>query len=299
MGRAPKFERLQFQDIGLPKQNNRKQLVCKHCLAAYNRQNLQEASKVVAARSTTFKTHLKSCTFYLEAVKSGQVQPPQATQVSHSVINGFKRQVDQENQREVASSASSDKRQRFIREYFYTVFTEDKHEEFERLLIQFQADNCLLVRFIEKGSTIRLFTFLKRACTTALPKRKEMGKILEKYNQVEEEEQHAALRNRMEFSGGRVNFLSDVWQNVAKMHLLGCMLALFGTILTFGLFKTGPRHDGVAIGEQMENVMENVTEKGWETGAVVSDDAGQCRRARCILALRARVLRLFIALRRI
>eukprot|EP00644_Phytophthora_capsici_P004063 jgi/Phyca11/108434/e_gw1.15.565.1 len=66
----------------------------------------------------------------------------------------------------------------------------------------------------------------------------------------------------MAFSGGRLNFWSDVWQNVAKMHLLGCMLAIFGTIFTFGLFSTGSRRDGLAIGEQMESVMTDVTAKG-------------------------------------
>lgn len=109
---------------------------------------------------------------------------------------------------------------------------------------------------------MRLFMFLNRTCATAFPKRKELTRILDKYSRVEEEEQLVALKHRVTFSGGRLNVLSDVWQNVAKMHLLGCMLAIFGTIFTFGLFSTGSRHDGLAIGEQMESVMKDVTAKG-------------------------------------
>lgn len=62
------------------------------------------------------------------------------------VINGFKRQLSVANERVETSTTSSDKRQRYIREYFDNLFTEEKQEEFERLLVQFQADNCLPVR---------------------------------------------------------------------------------------------------------------------------------------------------------
>lgn len=180
------------------------------------------------------QNHLKTCQFYQEALKSGCVQLPQ---VVPDVINGFKRQLSVANERVETSTTSSDKRQRYIREYFDNLFTEEKQEEFERLLVQFQADNCLPDRFVEKGSTVRLFMFLNRTCATALPKRKEMTRILDKYSRVEEEEQLVALKHRVTFSGGRLNVLSDVWQNVAKMHLLGCMLAIFGTIFTLDYFR--------------------------------------------------------------
>ncbi|KAK1929712.1 hypothetical protein P3T76_003565 [Phytophthora citrophthora] len=286
MGRAPSYERQQFDDTGLPKENDRAQLVCKHCLAAYTdpaRTDEPPVPKVISARSTTFKNHLKACKYYKEALARGNVRPPQ---VPPRVLSGFTRKHVTSNPSEDASSTTTDKRQRFIRDYFDNVFSDEKHEEFERLLIQFQADNCLPDRFVEKKSTVRLFTFLNKACAGALPKRKDMSRILDKYSRADEEDQFVALKNRLEYSGGRLNFLSDVWQNVVKVHLLGCMLALFGTIVNFGLFSTGSRHDGVAIGEQMEFVMKDINAKGWQIGAVVTDDAGQCGRARRILALR-------------
>ncbi|KAG6977565.1 hypothetical protein JG688_00000161, partial [Phytophthora aleatoria] len=42
-------------------------------------------------------------------------------------------------------------------------------------------------------------------------------------------------------------------------------------------------HDGIAIAEQMESVMEKMMSDGW---SVVTDNAGQCGRARRILSLR-------------
>eukprot|EP00644_Phytophthora_capsici_P005324 jgi/Phyca11/97103/e_gw1.1.1704.1 len=87
-------------------------------------------------------------------------------------------------------------------------------------------------------------------------------------------------------TSGWVNLLSDVWQNISKDHLLGCQLSLFGELLTYDLLPAGDRHDGIAIAEQLESVLEKVLGEMWRVGGVVTDDAGQCSRARRILALR-------------
>ncbi|KAG1696528.1 hypothetical protein DVH05_018179 [Phytophthora capsici] len=50
--------------------------------------------------------------------------------------------------------------------------------------------------------------------------------------------------------------------------------------------KYSLKHDGVAIVEQIEKILLEIEAKGWVIGAVVTDDAGQCARARRILDLR-------------
>lgn len=89
-------------------------------------------------------------------------------------------------------------------------------------------------------------------------------------------------------TGGRVNLLSDVWQNTSRTHLLGVILTLFGIVLVDGLHKVVSNHYGVAVAvaRQMENIINALRERGWKIGAVITDDAGQCRRARSILAKR-------------
>ncbi|OWZ14081.1 hypothetical protein PHMEG_00012491 [Phytophthora megakarya] len=72
--------------------------------------------------------------------------------------------------------------------------------------------------------------------------------------------------------------MSDVWQDISRSHLLGCQLGLFGTMVNYGLYSTKSRRDGLAVAEKME------CQKGWKLGAVVTDNAGKCKRA--ILALR-------------
>ncbi|POM61563.1 hypothetical protein PHPALM_29402 [Phytophthora palmivora] len=274
MGRHQGYETQQFK-------GGRDQLVRKHCLAAYGdktRNDNPSAPKIIMGRSSNYPSHLKRCQYYQEAVRRGDVKPPQ---VQQTLLRGFVQSTRSEHSVEDVSSTSSVKRQRYIREYFDNVFTDEELEDFHRLLIQFQADNYLPDQNIHPS-----FIFLNKACVSALPKRKDMGRILDKFSTVEEEGQLQALSNRLAYSGGRLNFLSDVWQNIAKVHLLGCMLALFGTIVTYGLFATGSRHDGIAIAQQMENVIKEIEAKGWRIGAVVTDNAGQCGRARRILALR-------------
>jgi hypothetical protein len=56
--------------------------------------------------------------------------------------------------------------------------------------------------------------------------------------------------------------------------------------MNYGLRPTGDRHDGLAIVEQMEVVIEELLASDINVGAVVTDNAGQCGRARRILALR-------------
>ncbi|POM60703.1 hypothetical protein PHPALM_30409 [Phytophthora palmivora] len=276
MGRNQGYERQQFVETGLPKKGGRDQLVCNHCLAAYGdktRNDNPSAPKIIMGRSSNYPSHLKRCQYYQEAVRRGDVKPPQ---VQQTLLRDF-----------VQSTRSEHSVEDFCQKTAI-----DKREHFDNALMKsskifiFQADNYLPDRFIEKKSTRRLFIFLNKACVSALPKRKDMGRILDKFSTVEEEGQFQALSNRLPYSGGRLNFLPGVWQNIAMVLLLGSMLALFGTIVTYGLFATGSRHDGIAIAQQMENVIKEVEAKGWRIGAVVTDSAGQCGRARRILAFR-------------
>ncbi|POM67214.1 Hypothetical protein PHPALM_16826 [Phytophthora palmivora] len=285
MGRNQGYERQQFVGTGLNRLTKERWPIsaCMQALPCslwrQTRNDNPSALKIIMGRSSNYPSHLKRCQYYQEAVRRGDVKPPQ---VQQTLLRGFVQSTRSEHSVEDVSSTSSVKRQRYMREYFDNVFTDEELKDFHRLLIQFQADNYLPDRFIEKKSTRRLFIFLNKTCVSALPKRKDMGRILDKFSTVEEEGQLQALSNRLAYSGGRLNFLSDVWQNIAK----GVCLLIFGTIVTYGLFATGSRHDGIAIAQQMENVIKEIEAKGWRIGAVVTDNAGQCGRARRILALR-------------
>ncbi|ETO58690.1 hypothetical protein F444_22927, partial [Phytophthora nicotianae P1976] len=91
-------------------------------------------------------------------------------------------------------------------------------------------------------------------------------------------EQRGSVRAIQNRSGGRVNFLSDVWETIAKLHTLWCVIALFGRILFYDLKDSGDRHDGLALAEQMEGVIDELLPSEWKVGATVTDSTGQCSR---------------------
>lgn len=120
-----------------------------------------------------------------------------------------------------------------------------------------------------------------------MPRRQVLGStILDKYAALYDGQQCNELAAVQQVSSGRVNFLSDIWQNIAKQHLLGCQLSLYGVVMTYALLPTGSEHHAIALARQMEDVLVEMQERGWNVGAIVTDNAGQCGRARRILALR-------------
>jgi hypothetical protein len=154
-----------------------------------------------------------------------------------------------------------------------------------RCLIEFQAENRLPDTFNERPSTLRFIGSLNAAAVERLPARRALTDLLNKYAAEVSAEEALGVMELQNISGGRVNFLRDVWQNIVKIHLLGCQLALFGAILAFGLFPTGSRHDGFTLAKQIEKLMVKAEAQCWKIGAVVTDNAGQCNRARQILAV--------------
>ncbi|POM76825.1 Hypothetical protein PHPALM_5899 [Phytophthora palmivora] len=149
------------------------------------------------------------------------------------------------------------------------------------------ADNHLPDRFIEKESVLRLLELLCPGIRDILPSRRVLGgRILKEHAKRCTTKYSDALGGIQNETGGRVNVLAGVWQNIAKDHLLGVQLVLFGVILTYSLLPVGDRHDGIVIAEDLEKVLKRAHSEKWNIGAIVTDNAGQCGRARRILTLR-------------
>lgn len=166
-------------------------------------------------------------------------------------------------------------------------YTPAQQRQFERFLLEFQVLLALPDSYVEHPATLRLFYFLNPLCVGSIPRRRTIGgRILDEYANENAEESDEALRATQKKTGGRINFLSDVWQNIAKLHLLGVHLVLFGKLVIKGLKPVGSEHDGVALARQMEALLIEMINDGWNVGAVITDDAGQCARARRILAWR-------------
>jgi hypothetical protein len=100
-----------------------------------------------------------------------------------------------------------------------------------------------------------------------------------------DEHKSEAVRN-----GHFAGIIVDTWQNIAKLHVEAAMLKLGLRTYPINASTAGSDHHGIAVAQAWEQlVKEQLDEEGrfrFPLRYFVSDDAGQCGRARRILALR-------------
>eukprot|EP00474_Spongospora_subterranea_P006013 CRZ06471.1 hypothetical protein [Spongospora subterranea] len=260
--------------------------ICIHCFNAHaqNPDSFPEP-ELVQGRKECFDAHLETCQFFpnqhdYEYDESAVVdltvssKRSRSCEVSQGGLSAGSTMLKQAVQKKVTS-------------YFRAPYSRHEVAKFETLLLEFQSDNQLPESLIEQQSTKKLFNFVCQSSSQSLPSRSALGTIiLDQYADNIDQQQRSRLMEMQTATGGRLNFLSDAWQNVSKRHLLGCMLGMFGVNISYGLFPVGSRHDAIAIAEQMEKIMIEMVQSGWKLGAVITDNAGQCGRARRILVLR-------------
>jgi hypothetical protein len=135
---------------------------------------------------------------------------------------------------------------------------------FESLLVGFQHRSRLPDSFIEKDETITFLEFLCPGICALIPTRRQLGgPILRRQAGLCRQLSETKLKNKWLETGGRLNLLSDVWENIARQHLLGSQLLLFGCLLTFSLDRVVAQHHGIAIARDLEALIEKAIASGW------------------------------------
>ena len=256
---------------------------CTHCVVAHHadEENVPEPA-LVRGQKDTLESHLDKCEYYQATVMADDHQQvavnptfPTTASASKSSMNNNKR-------------PRLTHRQQKMDMYCPPPIKDDLKVQFHNLLLEFMAETNLPESFVARHSFKRLVSFCNPQCAKVLPTRQLLGgRILDNYAEAADTTSQDALkRQQTKQSGKRVNFLSDGWENISKDHILGVILSLAGTCITFGTFACGSRHDGLAIAEQLENVLLAMIACGWNVGAIITDNAGNCARGRRILALR-------------
>jgi len=265
MGRPQCPERAHFVDVNLTPGKYYSFVMCSYCVEAHNKDpDGAPLPRALTSRKEVMAKHLQSCQFNpLRGVARGSTKR--------------KRDLQADDNPTCTKRAAT------------TVAAWDatKVSTFESLLVEFQADHKLPDTFIAKDSTVRLIEFLCTGASRFSPAPRTLGgRVLDERAALCQAKAETKLKSVQNRTGGRVNLLSDVWMNVAKVHLLGCQLSLLGHTVSYQLAKVGARHDGLALAEQMDGILQKAYRQGWNVGAVVTDNAGQCERARGILILK-------------
>ncbi|KAE9335231.1 hypothetical protein PR003_g13114, partial [Phytophthora rubi] len=245
MGHPASHERSQFVDLKIDCGSSRTWHFCKHCHRAYNASKLPNGTyslpepKRIKGRIENFKSHLKRCEHF---IAHGSSTGSSDAATANPTVGGLLCSGDGAS----TLSQQNPRKQTRIDDYYVGFFEENERQLFERVILEFQADNNLPDTFIERKSTYRLLHLAHTMMidVSPLPNRKKLGgPVLDRYALACEDDESTALLECQKTTEGRVNFLSDVWQNIARAHLLGCLLWLYGKQLTYGLFQTGSRHD--------------------------------------------------------
>jgi len=79
-------------------------------------------------------------------------------------------------------ASTSGAKQTEISRFFSVAHNSEDTHEFERLLLEFQADNQLPDTFVDRLSTKRLLTFMNPVSAASIPSRRLLGgRILDEY----------------------------------------------------------------------------------------------------------------------
>lgn len=288
---------------------------CRFCRAAYDNDVTTALPRAIMGRARNFRTHLAECINYkatqlrpLSPVSAGtDASPPETPSAmqqptpesiasrtrSQSINRSATVQLRTTQGARARRSllldkrSTSTKRHSPLKKKYRRQFTQRERKVIEFSLIEMHADNHLPDRFIEQESVLRFLDIVSPGLRDVLPSRRVLGgRVLKEHATRCAEKDTETLRALQEETGGRINILSDVWKNISKEHLLGVQLTLFGVVLTYSLEPCDDRHDGLSTAEDLETIIKRAIKDGWSIGACVTDNAGQCGRARRILAIR-------------
>jgi len=163
-------------------------------------------------------------------------------------------------------------------------------------LVEMLVDHVIPFRFTE-SLTFRAFAeSLRPGSSRYLPAPTQVrGKLLQKEANAANENMEENLRNKVT-NGVLVGIVVDSWTNVKKENVEAVCLVLGDESFLYDSFCLGSAHHGVAVAKFWTEILDDVTNTLLEQIGMIehsssipisyflSDNAGQCARARCILA---------------
>jgi hypothetical protein len=234
---------------------------CVHCTDVFEKgvPGVREAVDVRGEKNA-MESHLRQCKFYKMQDMQMSDPEPITSQAQHP-----KARPSTSSRTSTNHNSSKRTRQQPIFKYCPALILNMEKIEFHSLLLEFQAEANLPESFVSRQSFWHLIKFCNAEAAKVLPTRQLLGgPILNKYIDKVDSGDHATLKAAAPpGSRKRVNFLSDAWENIAKMHILGVILSLAGLCITFDTFTCGSRHDGLAIAEHLESILLSMIAQGW------------------------------------
>ena len=171
-------------------------------------------------------------------------------------------------------------------EYFVKPMSEEEVFDMEEKLIEMIVDNHLAFNIVERPSFLRFVASLRNTANTRIPGRtKVKEKLLVNAATIAKEDLLAHVKNELN-KGHLPGLIVDVWMNVRKVHIEGVILKAGDGFFALQADQADFEHDGMAVARGWEGLIIRFGDEYHGLFYFLSDDAGQCARARRILALR-------------
>lgn len=162
----------------------------------------------------------------------------------------------------------------------------DKAELDKRLLLMI-ADRRLPFSFVESHAFRSVVGLLRQSAVARLPSRRQLGgPILDAAAAAAKAQSTSAVKSLLRGSA-RATLMLDGYKMANHTHILGAVIGIGPERCAVDATEEGYQHHGVAAASAMASVIDQLEALGdLPIGCVCTDDAGQCGRARRILALR-------------
>jgi Protein of unknown function (DUF 659) len=171
-------------------------------------------------------------------------------------------------------------------EYFVKPMSEEEVSDMEEKLIEMIVDNHLAFNIVERPSFLRFVASLRNTANTRIPGRtKTKEKLLVNAATIAKEDLLEHVKKELD-KGHHAGLIVDVWMNVRKIHIEGVILKAGDGFFALQADQADYEHDGMAVAQGWEGLIIRFGDEYDGLHYFLSDDAGQCARARRILALR-------------
>lgn len=241
------------------------------------------------------KRHLKACKYYAQHLRSREEASPGVpstiTTDSGSILSTIAKTppsgVSYLPARNVHATNSVAVGLRAVR-----ALTEDEKRILHVLCLELVVDNNLPFSFVERFTFRKIVEFLHCAAVNNLPHHRLVaGRLLTERSKVAVAWGLNELTQRSK-CGQYIGLSSDGWMNINKNHILAVVLTCNDFQFTIDSVQCGNEHHGIAVAQETKEFLLELAKEDNRYGAqyiisyFCSDDAGQCGRARRILALR-------------
>lgn len=174
-----------------------------------------------------------------------------------------------------------------LHQYWCPSLTPEEQTKLHTLILEFAVESALPFTVIERRSFMRMVDFLRPGSSASLFKRRTLSdRVLEERYQEAVVRRDAKIQG-LHIRGHYIGLLVDGWETNNKHSLEGVMLKSGPLSFLLTSVDPGTDHHAIAVATLWESIIFN------NAGAhlnrlryFLSDDAGQCARARRILALR-------------